>query len=557
MGTDNSKKKTTSSTTTEPRKKSSIREKTAVNNEEKTANSSEKRSIEIEINKYKQLVDAINDPKKLAKVIVVITVVVVLIFLGISMVSLMLKKFYPYKAISTIQSGATIIENEDTEVIYWLFNSADLWSNSGIEVNEGDVITVRASGAFHTAIHHAVQDAESNSLFRDEWILPMGGRRQLENRDSERMKYRIMPHAPDNVLLMQIIPDKEANTGRDWLTNPDSTVMGFRDGGENTPIVSSIIKNILSDGGKNRYPDADIVRPYDVDIIIIGEEKRDIRIPHDGILHFAVNDIVLTERNIQNMMNSSKIQIGKINGEIRDTGRLELGRFPIPKTKNELKKIIDYINKTVYSIDIEQQRIGSESGSTTLEEDVVKLDAILKLWDDYSKKDSILQIVIMQNLSKRDYDSIVHSILNNNKIDKTSFKPGPFTIPPYKEVLDSIINHIKRVQNNKQQNLKLEQKVDNNGKHTIKQQLKRILKRRENNYIIRQQKMIIQQRVNIKQLEDISKNWDTYCDIHQELKDIINRNLTELDYYRMHNFVDAWFVDNVGSILIAIERKKK
>ena len=42
-----------------------------------------------------------------------------------------------------------------------------------------------------------------------------------------------------------------------------------------------------------------------------------------------------------------------------------------------------------------------------------------------------------------------------------------------------------------------------------------------------------------------------------DLEDIISRNLTELDYYFINNFVDAWFVDNVGSILIAIERKKK
>ena len=42
------------------------------------------------------------------------------------------------------------------------------------------------------------------------------------------------------------------------------------------------------------------------------------------------------------------------------------------------------------------------------------------------------------------------------------------------------------------------------------------------------------------------------------IRDIIERNnLNELDYYRMRHFVNAWFVDNVGSILIAIERKKK
>ena len=32
---------------------------------------------------------------------------------------------------------------------------------------------------------------------------------------------------------------------------------------------------------------------------------------------------------------------------------------------------------------------------------------------------------------------------------------------------------------------------------------------------------------------------------------------TELDYYLIRNFVDAWFVDNVGSYLIVIEREKQ
>lgn len=494
MEKDNSKKKTTSSKTTEPQKKSSTREKKVVNNEEKNANSSEKRTMEIEINKYKQLVDAINDPKKLAKVIVVITVIVVLIFWGISMVSLMLKKFYPYKAISTIQSGATIIENEDTEVIYWLFNSADLWSNSGIEVKEGDVITVRASGAFHTAIHHAVQDADNNNLFRDDWILPMGGRRQLENRDSERMKYRIMPHAPDNVLLMQIIPDKESNTGKEWLHDTSTATMGFRDG--------------LDKGSP------------DVDIVIIGEEKRDIRIPHDGILHFAVNDIVLTERNIQNMMKSSTIKINKEGkeGKIGDTGTLELGGFPIPRKKKDLEIVIKYMKDSLYSTEIKQQRFNGGSKKNTLETDTSQLNSIIKKWDEYSKADSILKTVFLQTLSMHDYDSIVNSTTKSLQ-KSTSKKAGPFSIPSYKEVLDSTINFLKKGQ--------IKQESDST------------------------------QECKIKELEKISKEWDNYQDIHQKLEDIINRNLTELDYYRMHKFVDAWFVDNVGSILIAIERKKK
>ena len=383
-----------------------------------STDSSGNKKMEIEINRYKQLVEALNNPRILAKVIIVVAIIVVLVFCGISMVSLMLKKFYPYKSISTMQSGATIIQNEDTEVIYWLFNSADLWANSGIEVKEGDVITVRASGAFHTAIHHAVEDAQKNNIFRDDWIRPTGGRRYGDPRDKYRMDFRIMPHATDNVLLMQVIPDEHINTGKDWL-KPDSYALGYLDGGN----------NMDKKNGKDTSATS---------IVIIGEEKRDIRIPHNGVLHFAVNDIVLTERKIEEMRKSVNIcdSVFNVNDTTTDTiyfdkGQLKLGTFPFPKDKKELKAIVDYMNTNKALI---LQQIDTIRGSdTTLLS--TQIDALYSI---------------------------------SEKKDKT------FT-----------------------------------AKDTI------------------------------------------------NIRNIITQNLTELDYYKMHQFVDAWFVDNVGSILIAIERKKK
>lgn len=381
-----------------------------------STDSSGNKKMEIEINRYKQLVDALNNPRILAKVIIVVAIIVVLVFCGISMVSLMLKKFYPYKSISTMQSGATIIQNEDTEVIYWLFNSADLWANSGIKVEEGDVITVRASGAFHTAIHHAVEDARKNNTFRDDWIRPTGGRKFNVPRDEKRMNFRVMPHALDNVLLMQVIPDKYINTGKGWLKWPKSYVLGYLDGGI----------NVNEKNGKDTSS---------VSIVIIGEEKRDIRIPHDGVLHFAVNDIVLTERKIEEMRDSVRIdtvqtpQKGSIEVIYRDRGPLELGAFPTPKHTKELGEVITYMdsNQTI----IKEQRYRGKELST-------QIGTLKSIYSKYEGKGTTLST----------QDTIT-------------------------------------------------------------------------------------------------------------IRNIITQNLTELDYYKMYHFVDAWFVDNVGSILIAIERKKK
>ena len=450
----------------------------------KDDNTPRKERMEIEINKYKQLVDAISNPRILAKAIVVIAVIVVFIFLGISLVSLMLKKFFPYKAISTMQSGATIIQNEDTEVIYWLFNSADLWSNSGIKVEEGDIITVRASGAFHTAIHHAVEDAEKNTIFRDDWILPTGGRRPLNSHDSSRMEYRIVPHANDNVLLMQIIPEKKQNDGRAWIEDINRNEMGFRDG-----------DTIYIDKSNSK-----------ADIIIIGDEKRDIKIPHDGILHFAVNDIVLTRRNMDKM--HKQVHIGdKKTGGTGDTSKLELGSFPIPREKKELETLIDYMTNN--SDKIEDQRYKSEK---TLKKDISDLTVIKNEWDNYSDAEKNLINIIHKTLTTKVYDSIVATVIK--KMDKNKLEKGPFIIPEYKQVLGEVIRYLK-----KKDNKKLQETIDT--------------------------------------LESINKKWEEYEENNKRLKDIINHNLTELDYYRINNFVDAWYVDNVGSILIAIERKKK
>ena len=38
--------------------------------------------------------------------------------------------------------------------------------------------------------------------------------------------------------------------------------------------------------------------------------------------------------------------------------------------------------------------------------------------------------------------------------------------------------------------------------------------------------------------------------------DFIKEGITELDYYLIHNYINAWYDDNVGSFLVVIERKK-
>lgn len=268
-------------------------------NNEKDDTVEEKPKIEIEINKYKRLVDILNNPKMLAKTIVVLAVIIVLVFVGVSAIALVIKKFYPYKAVETNKYGATVIKNEDTEVTYWLFNSADLWANSGIKVEKGQRITVRTSGAFHSAIHHLVQDASKNKQ-RDKWLNATGGIQSLEPHDADRSRFRIAPEYEFNTIIMQVVPQKVLDLGNDWYKTVDTTYkykkfLDYVDGGTGDSLSKAKIYKI-------------------------GEGYENIEIQEDGILCFACNDIALTERKIKAMKD-----LVILDKSGKDIGALKLG----------------------------------------------------------------------------------------------------------------------------------------------------------------------------------------------------------------------------------------
>lgn len=215
--------------------------------------------IEITVKRHKQFFDLLNEPAKMWRVLVSLFLLIIILFIGLAFVVISIKKFYPYNIIETNVQGASIVKNEDKDVIYWLFNTADLWANSGIEVQEGDVLTIRASGSSFTAIHHLVSGSKANKIPQDKWV---GTEGQPKNnpRDLARSKYRLCHEAYEGILLMKII-------------DPKSAQQSF-----------------------SNWSDELLYQ----EIEIIGKE-RTLYISKPGILHFAVNDIVLTD-SILNMM---------------------------------------------------------------------------------------------------------------------------------------------------------------------------------------------------------------------------------------------------------------
>ena len=230
-----------------------------------------KQEVEVIIKRHKQLFDLLKHPNELWKVLLSLFLIIVIVFIGLAIVVISIKRYYPYNVIETNLQGASIMKSEDKDVIYWLFNSADLWANSGIEVSEGDELTIRASGASYTAIHHLVEASVSNRIPEDRWVDTEGqpegqreGQRKTNDRDILRGAYRISPMSAEGILLMQVIPSNMQNNSDTWLSQAEKYLVNGQ-------------------------------------IEIIGKERRNLRISQDGVLHFAVNDIVLTDSILKKM----------------------------------------------------------------------------------------------------------------------------------------------------------------------------------------------------------------------------------------------------------------
>lgn len=393
----------------------------------------DKNKMEIEISRYKNLVDALGKPVFVARMVLLSMVIVALLVVGIFAIVGSLKVLYPYKSINSNAYGATIIQDEDTEIIYWLFSTADLWANSGIEVKEGDVISIRTSGAFNTAIHHLVADANNNTKLRDPWILSKGGDplrdSPLYKRDSARNKYCIAPNLPMNTILMQVVPNDIATNKDDLNWRTDSTRGCFVDGHPDTAYNKILFKE---SGLK-----ALALKP---DIYEIGMSKENIRIRTNGTLHFAVNDIALTKRMINAMLKDDEVSCEESFFHTTD-------KFDSLFTKKGLKVLMEEANMRGDSIGLEKW-----NRQKFIEMKLIDSDGhpIAEYWD----------------VETRQYKSLLKG----------------------KKILDASI-------------------------------------------------------------------WDTsYLAQKGIIRNVTSRN--ELKYYRDEEFVDAWFVDNIGSFMIVIERKR-
>lgn len=315
-----------------------------------TENNTENKNPEVEviIKRHQQLLDLLGDTKCYKRLLLMLFMVMTILLVGLTLVVLAVKSMFPYSAIETNFHGATFVKNEDKETIYWLFNTAELWANSGIEVKEGDELTIRASGASYTAIHHLVESSVKNNVPQDKWV-STDGQEKKNRRDSLRAQYRIDKNSDEGILLMQVIPAKFQNNDEEWINKTDKDPMFLARG----------------------------------NIEVIGKERRNLRISQKGVLHFAVNDIVLTDTVLNKMYSEWIDEVAKEDSRILPTdcksyfykmkkgdGKqikeladrdhkqwpndtilkvgLEIGRYPVINGDSNMYKAYPIVNELVY-----------------------------------------------------------------------------------------------------------------------------------------------------------------------------------------------------------------
>lgn len=392
------------------------------------------RTVTIEIVRHKRLFEILENPRAMWKVIASLFVIVGVFFIGLALVVLVVKSFYPYNVIKTNPYGATIIKNEDKEVIYWLFNTAELWANSGIEVKKNDRITIRASGAANTAIHYLVDGASDDCQPEFSWVGTEGLERNTGH-SAFRGKFRLVPDAPFGKLLMQIIPVSKQKDRGEWIK-------------------------------KSTYIDSTDRKGENNQIFTIGKERIELVIPCDGVLHFAVNDVVMSDKNIKDMyLKSLQLFEKSIEGDC----------------KKELQSYIDSVNNIFNKVDNDKR---------SLKDSIIKNDNVIEFLKKY--KGGILSI---EDINLKD---LIDRI-------KDFFKK-------YKDGILSIENN----PDDKEKNIKR------------------------------------------KGLIDSLKNLEYGFGVYYQKDDSVHNGypfVNELIYYYDKKYRDPWYMDNVGSFLIVIERK--
>lgn len=225
--------------------------------------------------------------------------------------------------------GALVIEQplKRTHHIY-LFNTAEYWSDTGIDITSGDRIYITASGGFFSNIHQQCTNAKMNSPVELMSVVTIDKRVDNFKPSVAMIEGRENPEAAYGVVLYSIAPEVEINNSV-----------------ETTPKSPGI------------YPNSLIFNHSKPAVIEPGK--------HSGRLKFCINDIYFSDRTIDALLSDSmgKIKIHNKIGKLIDRSvKPKLNTILKNKLKDDItlglhdKKYDNLINSLVKYADIPDSR---------------------------------------------------------------------------------------------------------------------------------------------------------------------------------------------------------
>lgn len=497
--------------------------------------------LKVEIRQYQTLLEILDQPKKAMKVIAAMVTLAMAIFMALAFTTIAIKRFYPYNEIKTNAFGATTMQNEEVELTYWLFNTAELWGNSGIRVERGDQLTIRASGKSNTSIHHLVDRAFYNARPRYRWVGTEGEPRP----SNKRTAYRIYGERDPDALIMQVVPEREsgdANKLPEEYLRPD--------------FVRSIADE---EDPENRF-------------YYIGKERTDLMINQSGTLRFAVNDIVLTDACIDSMVRHNDMIFKENNAEEQYRDLLLLKHDTLM-----LERLLEQQHPTIYPCLEILPAPDRTKNRMQIKPDPIKIRLALSprkrlerlaFFTDTSRLWRIGEAII--SLSRQ-----CDTLKGFYRYIKDQREPGKKD-STYLRIGNYLMKHpdfMPEIEGKNGPDMARQLFRDSSLRNACADRCKE-------KYDDRQEKL----RSLVYSVEHISEKW---CDANSQgmyigahpvpllgsiegrLHDLSPLALSgkdmqkkiypfynEMTYYRENHYYDAWYEDNVGSFLIVVERRK-
>lgn len=506
---------------------------------DKTEEQNKGRTLKIDISKYKSLDNILGDRERISRVFITILLIGIALFVSITFIAICLKRYYSYSDITTNGLGATTFKSEKSEVSYWLYNSSQLWANSGITVHAGDIISVRSSGKFITAIHHVYDNVTKNESFKDDWVGSEGERDNEDVTSSSflRRKFRMFPNLPTGALVMQVVENEHFDYDREAKANPE-----------------------------NFY--------------FIGKGREDIYIKNPGTLYFSLNDIVLNRITIIDMV--YKCLERDLNKDFLELRRLygfpESFRKEVDSIKGSLQGTPNHYyshpddlfllyNRLYGALIANMNRGDRKLGDVKIGVSYIRLKDIkdklgsafcfdttkvrdaLVVYNENNKTFSLASSYQEGEIKKR-YPSgyrIVHL---------TELRNLPELLNSIEDKLRVILQDDSCVQKIFKEDNDFKNKVLSYEIKDIGLLEKRLNKEYQTAHIVTE-KTICSEKYkkyyrttvpnNVK-ISDIDKNQTEIIQIDTIIK------MCELEYYYKRDYKTAWFDDNLGSFLIVIEK---